>query len=165
VCPAPLTDWYEERTIERNPAARCSGATASIAVIVVQLGTATMRGEPSSASGFTSGIESGTAGSIRNADELSMHTVPPSAAPGMIARETEAPALTSATSTPRSRSSESSCTIQSSSRKRTDRPALRADESGISSSTGNDRSSRVRVISLPTAPVAPITATRMVVPG
>ena len=69
-------------TSDRRPAARCSGPTASIAVIVVQLGTAITRGagEPSRASGFTSGIESGTSGSIRNALELSMQVVPAAAA-------------------------------------------------------------------------------------
>ena len=62
-------------------AARCSGATRQHDAIVVQFGTAMMpgRGQPSSASGFTSGTASGTSGSIRNALELSMQTVPPAA--------------------------------------------------------------------------------------
>ncbi len=39
------------------------------------------------------------------------------------------------------------------------RPADLAEASGTSSSTGNARSSRMRSISVPTAPVAPTTAT------
>ena len=41
------------------------------------------RADPSSASGFTSGIDNGTSGSMRNALELSMHIVPFAAASGM----------------------------------------------------------------------------------
>ena len=79
-------------------------------MIVVQFGTAMMRGDPSSDSGLTSGIVSGTSGSMRKALELSMHTVPFAAASGMNDLDTEAPALTSATSTPRRRSRDSSRT-------------------------------------------------------
>ena len=81
---------------------------ASTAVMIVQFGTATIFGEPSSASGFTSGIDSGTPGSMRNADELSMQVVPRAAASGMKDRETSAPAETSATSTPARAATESS---------------------------------------------------------
>ena len=108
--PAPDTDWYEEIIRDRRPAARWSGPIASNAVIVVQFGTATIFGCPSSASGFTWGIESGTSGSIRNALELSMHVVPAAAASRMKDRETSAPAETKATSTPASASSDSSRT-------------------------------------------------------
>ncbi len=109
--PAPLTLWYELMTSDRRPAARCSGPTASIAAIVVQFGTATIRGEPASASGLTSGIDSGTAGSIRKALELSTHVVPAAAACGMKLLDTDAPALTRARSTPRRASSESTSTV------------------------------------------------------
>ncbi len=65
-------------------------------------------GEPSSASGFTSGTTSGTSGSIRKAEDLSMHTVPAAAASRTNPRAIDAPAAESERSTPRSASSESS---------------------------------------------------------
>ena len=88
-----------------HPAARCRGATASIAVIVVQFGTEMIPGfgHPSSASGLTAGITSGTSGSIRNALELSMQTVPFAAISGRNRLAVSAPAETNATSTPSAR--------------------------------------------------------------
>ena len=68
---------------------------AIIATIVVQFGTATIRGDPSNASGFTSGITSGTSGSMRNPDDLSMQTVPSAAAGRRNSRATDAPAADS----------------------------------------------------------------------
>ena len=38
--PAPETDWYEDRLTAFRPAARCSGASAISAVMIVQFGTA-----------------------------------------------------------------------------------------------------------------------------
>ena len=107
---------------ERSPAARCSGPTASIAAIVVQFGTAMMPGlgQPSSASGFTSGIDQrARRRSIRNALELSMHTVPCAGTiVGQERRDVVAPAETNATSTPASASTVSSRTSCSSPRER-----------------------------------------------
>ena len=77
---------------------------------MVQFGTATIFGCPSSASGLTSGIDNGTSGSIRNALELSMHVVPAAAASRTKERATPAPAETSATSTPLSAGRDSSPT-------------------------------------------------------
>ncbi len=133
-------------------------------MIVVQFGTAMMPGcgHPSSASGFTSGTDNGTSGSMRNALELSMQTAPVAAISGRKAREIAPPAETNATSTPRAASTVSSRTSCSVSANVTRRPALRALASGTNSSTGNRRSSRMRIISRPTAPVAPMTATFMV---
>src|SRR3954471_1859214 len=160
--PAPLTAWYDDSTSDRSPAARCSGPTASTAAIVVQFGTAMMPGfgHPSSASGFTSATTSGHAGSIRNALELSTQTVPcASTIPGKNERDVDAPADTNATSTPAAASTDSSRTSTSRPANGTVRPALRAEANGTNSSTANRRSSKIRAISRPTAPVAPITAT------
>ena len=79
-----------------------------------------------------------------------------------------APAETNATSTPRHASTVSSRTRCSVPPKVTGSPSLRAEASGTNPSTGNARSSRIRIISRPTAPVAPITATltsRLLRPG
>ena len=87
-------------TSERRPKRRCSGASAISAVIAVQFPFAIRLGWPTSASGLISGMTSGTAGSMRNADELSMHTMPALAAGGSAWRETAAPAEASAKSSP-----------------------------------------------------------------
>ena len=47
-----------------------TGPRPAARVIVVQFGTAIIRASPRSASGFTSGIESGTPGSMRNAERV-----------------------------------------------------------------------------------------------
>src|SRR6266571_1322011 len=132
-------------------------------VMVVQLGLATMPGlgDPRSASGFTSGMTSGTSGSWRKAEELSTHTVPAAATSGRTARDTVAPADHRESSTPRRCSSSSGRTGNSSPRNEIRFPSDRGEASGTSSSAGKSRSSRVRTISRPTAPVAPTTATRI----
>ena len=67
-------------SIERKPAATCKGFNTGIAAMVVQLGFATIPlGIVSNAWGLTSGTTSGTSGSMRHADELSM-TIAPAAA-------------------------------------------------------------------------------------
>jgi cytoskeletal protein RodZ len=129
--------------------------------MIVQFGTHTILGRPSSDSGFTSGIVSAASGSMRNALELSMHVVPAAAVWGIQVLATELPHELRATSTPRSASSESTPTSCSSPRNRSLAPAERSEASRTSSSTGKDRSSRMRTILRPTAPVAPTTATRM----
>src|SRR4051794_20900596 len=159
--PLPDTDWYDASTMPRRPMARWSGPTAMTAVIAVQLGFAMIPGCPRRAWAFTSGTTSGTSGAIRHALELSTHTTPAAAASRQIVRDTVTPADSRARSQPRSASSDSSRIVSSSPRNATRDPADRALASGTSSSTGNERCSRVRVISRPTAPVAPITATRI----
>ena len=63
-----------------RPASSCSGLSTGIAAIVVQLGLAMMPLRASAiASGLTSLTTSGTSGSIRQAEELSM-TIAPAAA-------------------------------------------------------------------------------------
>jgi hypothetical protein len=59
-------------------AASCSGLSATTSWAVEQFGLAMMffLAKPSSAAAFTSGTTSGTSGSMRQADELSITTVP-----------------------------------------------------------------------------------------
>src|ERR1044071_3003511 len=59
-------------------AASCSGLSATTSCAVEQFGLAMMffLEKPSSACAFTSGTTSGTSGSMRNADELSITTAP-----------------------------------------------------------------------------------------
>ena len=72
-----------------------------MAAMVVQLGLAMMPLTASSiASGLTSLTTRGTAGSMRNADELSMTMAPAPANVGASAREVDAPAENSAMSIP-----------------------------------------------------------------
>ncbi len=72
-----------------------------MAAMVVQFGLATMRfGMASSADGFTSATTSGTSGSMRQADELSMTVAPAPAATGASWREHSAPAEKNTTSRP-----------------------------------------------------------------
>ena len=72
-----------------------------MATIVVQFGLATMPfGIDRSASAFTSGTTSGTSGSIRQADELSITVAPAAATRGASARDAVAPAENRAMSRP-----------------------------------------------------------------
>ena len=67
-------------TTRTSPAASCSGLSTGIAAIVVQLGLAMIPLRASAtASGLTSLTTSGTSGSMRQAEELSMTTAPAAA--------------------------------------------------------------------------------------
>ena len=88
-------------TSRTNPASSCSAFNAGIAAIVVQLGFAMIpRRALATSPGLTSLTISGTSGSIRHADELSMTTAPASANRGACARDPVAPAENNATSIP-----------------------------------------------------------------
>jgi len=67
--------WYVLMTMRLTRAARCSGVTAISAMIVEQLGLATMPPRPALmpaiAPALTSGITSGTPSVMRNAELLS----------------------------------------------------------------------------------------------
>src|SRR5277367_2691321 len=79
-----------------------SGFKATTIWIVEQLGLATMPlGILRRASALTSGTTSGTAGSMRQALELSMTMAPSRAAMGLVSRLTEAGVLDRTMSTPR----------------------------------------------------------------
>ena len=84
-----------------SPASACSGLSTGMAAMVVQFGLATMPlGRSASAWGFTSDTTSGTSGSMRHADELSITTAPAAAKRGARAREPVAPAENRAMSRP-----------------------------------------------------------------
>ena len=84
-----------------RPAASASGLTTGMPTMVVQFGLATMPfGIRSRAWGLTSDTTSGTSGSMRHADELSMTVAPAAATRGASSRDAVAPAENSAMSSP-----------------------------------------------------------------
>ena len=124
--------------------------------MVVQLGLAMMPlGSTASACGFTSATTSGTSGSERQAEELSITIAPAAAALGASSFEVEPPAENSTTSRPaKSAVAASSTTTPSSSL-----PAERAEANRRRLATGKLRSARISRIIEPTRPVAPTTPT------
>src|SRR6185437_3702349 len=130
-----------------------------MAMMVEQLGLAMMPRWLRTASGLISGTTSGTVASMRKADELSTTTAPCSTASGAKRLEVLPPAEKSATSTPRKLSSVNSRTVSGWPRKGSVLPAERAEAYRRSSFSGKRLSSRQRMSSTPTAPVAPTIAT------
>jgi hypothetical protein len=128
-------------------------------VIAEQLGTAMMPLCSAMRLPLISGIASGTLGSMRKAEELSMTTAPAFTAIGENFRETPLPAENSAISTPSKELSRSSSISMVSPRKPTVLPADRALASALSLRTGNPRLFKVAMNSPPTAPVTPAMAT------
>jgi len=117
--------------------------------------------KPVSAERLTSGTTSGTSGSIRNCEVLSITTQPAPAALGAYSAETLAPGENRPMSMPRkSKVARSWTSTVRSSPNETRLPVERSDARATTSSTGNFRSCRICNISLPTLPVAPTTATR-----
>src|SRR5690625_2579892 len=129
-------------------------------MMVEQFGLAMMPLCSRAASAFTSGTTSGTRSSSRQALVLSMTVAPAFAQSQACRRETLPPAEENTMSACRSPPSGSCSNTSSSPRKLTRRPAERADEYRRSSDRGKARSSSRFSISLPTAPLAPTTATR-----
>src|SRR6476620_988317 len=123
-----------------RPAARCSGATTGMAAIVVQLGFAIIPLRAvRAADAFTSATTSGTSGSIRHADELSITVTAAAANRGACTRDIEAPAENSARSNPAgSAASASSTTISVPSQGKVE-SADREDVKYRTSTTGNAR--------------------------
>src|SRR5690348_13802257 len=132
---------------------------ATISESVVQFGLAMMPlGRFAACSGLTSGTTSGTAGSMRNAPELSTATAPRAAATGAHAADTSSGTSNMATSTPSKTSSARATTSVCWPRTLRRRPADRGDAtSRISPHTSSLVESRSS-ITVPTAPVAPTTA-------
>ena len=110
-------------------------------------------------SGFTSGTISGTSGFRRNAEELSTNTAPEATMAGANFLAMSFSAAPSTMSTPWKASSRASSITTSSPLKRRVLPALLALARGFSFPTGKLRSCKILIISCPTAPVAPRTAT------
>ena len=138
------------------PAASWIGFSATMSCIVEQFGLAIRPLWSSSASGLTSATTSGTSGSRRHLDELSTTTAPASTKRGAHSPEVLPPALKIARSKPWIVSSLSGWTIAPSS----SRPALRSEANGTISEAGKLRSRSLARMTVPTAPVAPTTATR-----
>src|SRR5690554_547947 len=127
---------------------------------VEQLGLAIGRGPDSRRWPFTSGTTRGISASMRNALELSITVAPASTATGAYSRLTDAPALKKARSTSRKAPGPTGSTPIASPLNSRVRPALRAVARSRRLATGKARSSRTRISSWPTAPVAPRIATR-----
>ncbi|KAF5042894.1 hypothetical protein DSECCO2_507970 [anaerobic digester metagenome] len=109
--PVPDTAWYVDTTTRLMRAASCRGFSTTTIWMVEQLGLAMMPLCQDRSSGFTSGTTRGTAGSMRQALELSTTTQPDLAAHGANFSEVEPPAEKRARSTPLKESSVSSCTV------------------------------------------------------
>jgi hypothetical protein len=142
-----------------HPNAWCSGYNAIRVIAVVQFGLAMIPLCSFTSSLLISGITNGTSGSMRNALELSMTTQPSFAAKGANSFEMLPPALNRATSIPAKLSFVSSFTVSCSPRYVSFLPTERAEASNVNFPAGKLRFSRVLIISMPTAPVAPTTAT------
>ena len=108
--------------------------------------------------GFTSGTTKGISVSIRNAPELSTITAPRDAAMGAHSADTSSGTSNIATSMPSNASGESATTVSSSPRHFNFLPALRAEAIKRISPHTSVRSLRIESITVPTAPVAPTTA-------
>ena len=142
-----------------QPNAWCSGYSAISVMAVVQFGLAMMPLCHFTSAALISGTTSGTLSSMRNALELSTTTQPALAAMGANSFEMLPPALNSAMSMPANESFVSSVTVMSCPRNLSFLPTERAEASNVSLPTGKLRFSSVLIISMPTAPVAPTTAT------
>ena len=127
--------------------------------MVVQFGLAMIPfGHLATSPGLISGTTSGTSGSIRNAEELSITTAPAAAAAGANSSEMPPPALKRARSMPEKESGLSSFTACSRSRKRSVLPTERAEAKRLNSPICKSLCSKHLSISSPTAPVAPTMA-------
>ena len=92
------------------PTASAMGLRATTSGAATQLGLAMMPSLPAMSASLTSGTTSGTFGSMRNADELSMTTAPASTAAGAKSRARWPPAEKRAIWMPSNEFSVSSCT-------------------------------------------------------
>ncbi len=115
------------------PAASCSGLSATTICIVVQFGLATIPWFCAIASGLTSETTSGTSGSMRHCEELSITIAPALAKRGAHSFEVAEPAENRATSKPAIASSLSACTTRPAPAPSSVRPAERSEAKGTSS--------------------------------
>ena len=159
----PGRSWRPSGPGRPRRAAACS---TGIAAIVVQLGLATMPLRASrSAPGLTSLTTSGTSGSIRQAELLSMTTAPAAANRGASALDVPPPAENSATSRPDvGRGGVLHDDLAAGPRQPWCPPSGPRRRSAARS-TGKPRSASSRRITAPTWPVAPTTPTRSPVTG
>ena len=153
----PETDWYVDTIRRSMPAVSRIGLSTTISCIVEQFGFAIRPLCCSSTCGLTSLTTSGMSSSRRKRDELSTTTQPASTNRRAHSPDVVAPALNSAMSKPWIVSSFNGWTVPTPS---SSRPAERSDANGTSSRAGKPRSRSFWSITVPTAPVAPTTATR-----
>jgi len=157
--PAPEAAWYEATNISFRPNERCSAPTATIIDRVVQFAFAMIPlGRFASCSGLISGTTSGTSGSIRNAPELSTATTPRLAAAGAHTAEISSGTSNMATSMPSNASCEMATTSVSRPLTISRRPAERGEAISLISPQTFARVDSRSSITVPTAPVAPTTA-------
>ena len=116
--------------------------------------------KPRVASGFTSGTISGTSGSMRQAEELSITTGPCLPILGAHSLENLPETDIRTMSTLEKSNVSTSLHFRIFSPNATSRPMDLREATAKISSTGNSTSSRMFSISRPTLPVAPTTATR-----
>ena len=138
---------------------RWIGARAISAMTAAQFGLAMMPGWVAIAAAFISGRTSGTAGSMRKAEELSMTTAPSRTANGAYSRATPLPAENRARSTPAKPRCDSVSTAIPNPAKGRALPAELGEAKRRNFASGNRGASRTRNHSRPTAPVAPTIAT------
>src|SRR5690606_37532499 len=138
---------------------RWIGQSGVIEMIAAQFGFAMIPRWPASAPALISGTTSGTAGSIRNAEELSTTTAPAATASGAKRFEMPLPAEKRARSAPSKALAVSARTGSPRLPEGRVLPAERAEAKSRRSARGKPRAFRHLRISIPTAPVAPTTAT------
>ena len=127
-----------------------------MAAMVVQFGFAIMPfGRTSIVCGLTSLTTSGTSGSIRQAEELSITTAPAAANLGASSREVAAPAKNRTISSPAGSAAAASSTAISRPPQYSRLPADRDEANKRTVSVEKRRSARTRRIASPTTPVAP----------
>ena len=159
VWPEPDTDWYEVAVIARRPAAAWSGPTAIISTIVVQLGLAMIPWWSADGVVVHLGDDERHCGSIRKADELSTHRPRPRRTSGRTPWTGPRRPRTGRCRSRQDRRSPDPRRRHRPTWSAPTRPADRDDAIRRSSATGKSRSSRIASIVVPTAPVAPTTAT------
>ena len=145
--------------IRSIPTARWIGPSATMSCMVEQFGLAIRPWWRSRAWGLTSETTSGTSGSRRNADELSITVASAATKRGAHSREVAAPAENRAMSKP-SMSAPGS-RARTVSPPSSWRPAERAEAKATISSAANRRARSSSSMVVPTTPVAPTTAMRM----
>ena len=142
-------------------ASSCSTFSTGIAAMVVQFGLAMMpflRDRlATSLAKLTSLTTSGTSGSLRKADELSMTIAPAAANRGACTRDIVAPAENNAMSTPLGSAVSASSTSICCPRNSSFLPCDRAEAKNRTAVAGKSRSSSSVRITWPTCPVAPTT--------
>ena len=135
-----------------------SGLSAITSGVVEQLGLAMIPLWPRRSLALTSGTTSGTSGSMRKAELLSMTTAPCRTASGATSRLTSPLAEMNTISTSLSSSAVTASTSISFPLTLSRLPTDRLDAHKRNSLTGKSRCSRMSRKTLPTAPVAPTTA-------